>query len=452
MRKYYLFIFTLLFLNIGAANAQYTDLLNFDKTNGEYPQSNWYSGGSLILSGNVLYGLASQGGVNDYGLIFSINPDGSGYKDMFDFDGSNGSYPLGSLTLYGSLLYGMTNEGGAYGYGCIFTINVNGVGYSDIYDFDGTYGGGGNSLTRCGSVFYGMTSQILSSSASIGCCIFSINFDGSGYKVVNSLGDSNIMGGGALVLSGGMLYGITQSFFTNGYIFSIDTDGTGFRILNDTISSMGSSLILSGNKLYGTTGLNVFSIDTDGNGLKYIYDNLDQGGYSSLVLSGSTLYGTSRFGGGWGNIYSLDTNGSGYMDLYDFIPGKNPLEPGSLIISGNVLYGMTMYGGTDTVGTVFSYKDTITGISNLTTTTGAIKLFPNPNNGVFQIQAYSYQPTANGQIEVYNMLGEKVCTQWTIDNGQWTFNLSSEPSGIYLYRVINETRELIGEGKFIIQK
>jgi len=82
-----------------------------------------------------------------------------------------------------------------------------------------------------------------------------------------------------------------------------------------------------------------------------------------------------------------------------------------------------------------------------------IILFPNPNNGVFTIQANGYQPIANSQIEIYNMLGEKVYSHYQITNSSnYQIDLSSQPSGIYLYRVLKESGEAIGQGKVIIQK
>jgi hypothetical protein len=55
-------------------------------------------------------------------------------------------------------------------------------------------------------------------------------------------------------------------------------------------------------------------------------------------------------------------------------------------------------------------------------------------------------------VEVYDILGEKVYSQF--NNQQTTFNidLSNQPNGVYFYRVISEDGNLFGEGKLIIQK
>ena len=50
------------------------------------------------------------------------------------------------------------------------------------------------------------------------------------------------------------------------------------------------------------------------------------------------------------------------------------------------------------------------------------------------------------------MLGEKVYSQYPIPTTQYTLNLSNQPNGVYLYRVIANSGKLIDEGKLIIQK
>src|ERR1700722_6261148 len=127
-------------LGIGISNAQYTVLHNFNDTAGGNP---W---GDLTFSG----------GANSYGCIFSMDTTGKGYKDLHDFTYNHcakGQIPLGSLTIVGGSLFGM-NCGGAYNYGYIFSIYTNGKVFKDIFDFNGTQGADPTgSLTFSGSVF-----------------------------------------------------------------------------------------------------------------------------------------------------------------------------------------------------------------------------------------------------------------------------------------------------------
>ncbi len=69
----------------------------------------------LILSGNTLYGAATYHGNSGYGTLFAVNTNGTGFTNFYNFSGgSDGAYPEGSLVLSGNTLYG-TAEGGGSG-------------------------------------------------------------------------------------------------------------------------------------------------------------------------------------------------------------------------------------------------------------------------------------------------------------------------------------------------
>ncbi len=80
-----------------------------------------------------------------------------------------------------------------------------------------------------------------------------------------------------------------------------------------------------------------------------------------------------------------------------------------------------------------------------------ISVYPNPGSGKFTLEAKNEELKASS-IEVFNMLGEKIYAQFTSLNSLFTIDLSSQPNGIYLYRVVAQNRELIGEGKIVIQR
>ncbi|HXB10804.1 MAG TPA: T9SS type A sorting domain-containing protein, partial [Bacteroidia bacterium] len=98
------------------------------------------------------------------------------------------------------------------------------------------------------------------------------------------------------------------------------------------------------------------------------------------------------------------------------------------------------------------------GMDNLQANNLRVVLYPNPNNGKFAIEVKSEVPIATGIrvnsiVEVYNMLGEKIYSSpFTIYNSPFAIDLSSQSNGIYLYRVLNESGNLAGEGKFVISK
>lgn len=80
----------------------------------------------------------------------------------------------------------------------------------------------------------------------------------------------------------------------------------------------------------------------------------------------------------------------------------------------------------------------------------SVFVYPNPSNGKFTVQL----PVAGSQklvFEVYNMLGEKVYTQSLMVKTSG-IDLSDKPAGIYLYRIITETENLVSAGKLVLEK
>ena len=83
--------------------------------------------GSLLLVGNLLYGTTANGGDNDMGTVFVIRTDGHGYQRLYSFGGQagDGSKPIDNVFLVNGALYGMTTEGGTQGHRAIFQVSAN---------------------------------------------------------------------------------------------------------------------------------------------------------------------------------------------------------------------------------------------------------------------------------------------------------------------------------------
>ncbi|HWY98114.1 MAG TPA: T9SS type A sorting domain-containing protein, partial [Bacteroidia bacterium] len=76
-------------------------------------------------------------------------------------------------------------------------------------------------------------------------------------------------------------------------------------------------------------------------------------------------------------------------------------------------------------------------------------IFPNPSNGNFTITMDRI--ISKSQIEVYNILSEKVYTEaLRQDQGDNKIDLSGQLPGIYLYRITSDKGEYIASGKLII--
>lgn len=183
----------------------------------------------------------------------------------------------------------------------------------------------------------------------------------------------------------GALYGTCQNGGTGGggTVFRLQPDGTGFTVIkafaSDGKEGVGprGALVVDGWALYGTTqggGTNggygtVFKLNIDGTGyavLKHFANTNGAYPWDGLVLSGSTLYGTTLRGPGYGTVFKVNTNGSGFAILWTFT-GNDGVEPmARLVLGGNTLYGTTSKGGQYwDAGTVFKVNTDGTGFSVL---------------------------------------------------------------------------------------
>ncbi|MCB9173290.1 MAG: T9SS type A sorting domain-containing protein [Flavobacteriales bacterium] len=94
--------------------------------------------GALVKAVNgKLYGIASSGGLNGYGTIYEFDTLTNNISIKFDFDDINsGKYPIGSLILSGNKLYGMTTKGGLYGFGVIFEFDPTNSNFINKHNFN----------------------------------------------------------------------------------------------------------------------------------------------------------------------------------------------------------------------------------------------------------------------------------------------------------------------------
>ncbi|HTA26854.1 MAG TPA: SprB repeat-containing protein, partial [Bacteroidia bacterium] len=345
---------------------QYNVLLNFNGTNGSEPS------GGVTISGNNIYGTASIGGAGS-GCIYTLHRDGSGYRDLFNFVDSTGSLPNNTVTLYNGKFYGTAWEGGSFRYyGVVYSVDTDGTNYKVLLNFNYTNGDNPpTDLVLSGTRIYGIASG---GGFYGGGCIFTIDTNGNNYKDLYDFGAAS---GDApyckLLLVGTKFYGTTfdAGTYGGGTIFSIDTNGGNYFVMhnfgntNDASNSY-ATLTLIGGKIFGTTYFGgssnkgaLFSIDTDGSGYKKILDfngtngaNPDMG---SLKFEGNRLWGMTSNGGAHnkGLVFSIDTDGSGFLDRFDFNNTVGATPDAQLTFYGSSIYGETTFGGSSNDGIVF---------------------------------------------------------------------------------------------------
>jgi len=115
--------------SINTDGSNYTVIHSFNTAAGEGKDPE----AGLFLRGNTLYGttIADPGGIN--GTIYSVNTDGSSFTVLHTFSIANASYgyansdgaqPFGGVAMSGNILYGTTSVGGVTGLGTVFSFPI----------------------------------------------------------------------------------------------------------------------------------------------------------------------------------------------------------------------------------------------------------------------------------------------------------------------------------------
>ncbi|NNM95402.1 MAG: hypothetical protein HKL88_08065, partial [Bacteroidia bacterium] len=73
-------------------------------------------------------------------LTSSLFTSHAQFKDLFDFNNTNGRQPYGDLSISGGQMFGMTEAGATFA-GNIFSIDTNGTNFKNLLEFTGANGG-----------------------------------------------------------------------------------------------------------------------------------------------------------------------------------------------------------------------------------------------------------------------------------------------------------------------
>ena len=136
----------------------FTNLHTFTGNEGAYPRA------GLILSGDTLYGTTYRGGGSGIGTAFKVSTNGTGFMTLHSFAGSGlppynseGSYPQGQLLLSGGTLFGTASLGGTWDWGTVYSLKTDGTGFSVLHEFMNTADGAfpNSGFVQSGNILYG---------------------------------------------------------------------------------------------------------------------------------------------------------------------------------------------------------------------------------------------------------------------------------------------------------
>jgi len=270
----------------------FTNLHSFSALNNSTNSEGANPRASLILAGNTLFGMAQFGGGLGAGTMFAVHTDGTGFTVLHTFTtastnssgvytNGDGAYPIAGLILSGNILYGNAYQGGSSGNGTVFALHTDGTGFTNLHVFtegsgswptivnsNGANPAGG--LVLSGNTLFGTTYTGGSGGAGI---VFAMGVDSTGFTNLynfTAVGYSGVIANftnedganpvGDLRLSGDTLYGSAFGAGVSGAgtVFAVRTNGTGFTMLHslngvDQGTGPLGALALSGNTLFGTT-------------------------------------------------------------------------------------------------------------------------------------------------------------------------------------------------------
>ncbi len=446
----------------------------------------------------TMYGMTALGGDSGAGVVFGITPNGT-YTKITDLKFTYAAAPAGGLLLASDgNFYGMSGEGG-YNNSCtMFKCTPNGT-LSTVINMDTVWGSSGPSgslIEATDGNIYGMTT--FGGDSSNGVIFRYVIATGRYTAIFNFRGTTGCTPYGDLLqASDGNLYGMTSvgGAHDQGAIFKCTLTGTFTKLFDfdsaSGFSPFGSLIQATDGYLYGMTmmgGLHdsgtIFKCSTTGAFTK-IFDFTEASGgmpFASLIQgTDGYLYGLTYAGGAdtSGTLFKCSTSGS-FTKLLDF-NGPNGLKPLGSLSQGTdgLLYGMTSYGGTGNYGIVFkcTTSGTLTPILNFNITNGQypmyghliegqndlginemaaakneINIYPDPNNGTFQLAAGTAMPAGNNRMEIYNMSGEIVYSSTLCGNlSNLQVDMGSPAKGIYIYRVTSGTGSILGTGRFVVE-
>jgi uncharacterized delta-60 repeat protein len=324
------------------------------------------------------------------------------------FSGSSGNRADGGLVVDGNKVV------------CAGTIGLNRTDYVLMFRLNTSNGSFDNTFNGNGIKTVGITDVIALSLVKANdknYYISGANYSGSWYLTVMGFNSSN----GSLLTS---FNSTGYKTYVIGTGRSITQGNDGFLYVGGDVSGVGYQITkvnLNGSldNTFGTNG--VFSYKPGTSNAERIY-GIKTDACNNVLIAGWMNSGTK------GTIYRLKTNSSGcncYTTVYD------------------------------TIKTYLSVVDTlkissiITGMNNLPSNFGTVKIFPNPTHSILNIEVSN--PSPNYTIKITNSTSQTLfTTQLTTSNYQ--LNLSTlGAKGLYFIQILDNTNKLLETKKLVLE-
>jgi uncharacterized repeat protein (TIGR03803 family) len=365
-----------------------------------------------------LYGIGARGGANGYGVLFSLQKDGSVFTVLRAFTASDPEYtafgnqpvtdgrvpPL----LHGGKIYFSTRSGGMANMGAFLSYDPLTDVLSNIHDIQPGEAG----TAQCPLVVNG----VLTGKNAAG--MYSLHTDGSNFQQLNTVPAQPQLVYSAyaaklyLVADGGL--------YKNNQLFQTAEAGTNAMDIHDFGNTPTGYLpdgVVKGadGKIYGILtkggtegGGRLYSMNANGSGYQVIYDFTGNGGQRPLgqLLYGADgrLYGVCTRSGISGLsensvIYGVNTDGTGYSVLRIFNDAtEGVLVPELAENTSGVLFGLTGIGGMSggRPGKIFRMNKNGTGYSVLKTFSASLSEGDGPQQAPVAYNGFLYGTTAGG--------------------------------------------------------
>jgi uncharacterized repeat protein (TIGR03803 family) len=287
---------------------------------------------SIFANGSNLYGVTYEGGggpcrtqwLTGCGTAFQVGLNGLNYKVLHRFQNpeTSGSFPCG-LAAFDGELYGTTFAGGKHRYGTVFRVSFLGDDFSIVHSFAANGDGASPNpeLTVLKGTLFGTTMH----GGTVGYddgTIFSVSAQSVYENVNNAIFGMPYAG---LTPVHGRLFGTTVTGGLPdcpqgcGTVYRLAPSGDGFKILRkfdappDAVGPQGD-LVVSGGMIYGVSTAGgaygegtVFRISPSGSDYEIVYSfkgKREGGSLGIMALAGKYLYGTAD-GGNGGIIWRL---------------------------------------------------------------------------------------------------------------------------------------------------